>query len=88
MPYSEYINGKHHDYHFKQPKLRPGDPKPGYHYFFYVGTIFIGQIFRMSPRSWSTVSSNPKSSGPVRGFNSRLSACEYLLFVNGHREKD
>ena len=75
--------GEVHDYHFKQ--LRPGE---NWHCAFYCGTIYMGQIFRMTCRSrvsWTAVPKVLTSLGPFDGFRTRMDAAEMILKVNGYR---
>ena len=73
--YSEIVDGKVLDYRFK--KLESN----GYrHYAFYIGDIYIGQLFGdEKKRNWSCVSCNPNPLFPISGFRTRLDACEILL---------
>lgn len=55
---------------------------------FYIGNILIGQIFSSRNRGWSCVSDKePNPLCPVNGFKTRHDAAEFLLKVNGYRDK-
>jgi len=54
---------------------------------FYVGDIYVGQIFKMR-RAWSCVASrsvyiNGSNIYPVDGFKTRLDASQFLLKAGG-----
>ena len=69
------VEGKVLDWRFK--KLND------FTYAFYVGDIYVGQVFKMKGRSWSAVSSKPNEIHPIDGFKSRYYASEFLLKLNG-----
>ena len=73
--YSVIINGEVLDYRFK--KLQTG-----FHYAFYVGDIYVGQVFNMG-KYWSAVAADGNSLCPINGFKNRLYACEILLKMRG-----
>lgn len=76
MPYSEIVDGRVLDYSFtKSP--RKDDITV---YNFYIGDIYIGQIFK-GRRTWDVVSGFENKYGVVKGFVSRMDAAEYLLQV-------
>ena len=52
-------------------------------YNFYIGDIFIGQIFKMRKHNWHAVSFHKNARGAIGGFGSRYHASEYLLKLNG-----
>ena len=59
-------------------------------YNFYIGDMFIGQIFRLSKHNWSPISfykndeltEIDKILNSVNGFSSRINAAIYLLKIN------
>ena len=53
----------------------------GLSYNFYVGDIFIGQIFKRSKHNWTGISFTDIK-GSMGGFGSRYHASEYLLKLN------
>lgn len=59
-------------------------------YNFYIGDIFIGQIFKRRKHSWHAVSfhknSQDKETRHMGGFGCRDYAAEFLLKVNGFRK--
>lgn len=75
MPYSIVHNGKVLDYCFKKISNNI--------YNFYIGNIFVGQIFKHSKHSWSAVNFYESKQCLVDGFGSRLYAADYLLKFNG-----
>jgi hypothetical protein len=79
--YCLVYDGKCHDYRYK--KLQ-GD----FHYAFYCGEIYMGQLFKMTCRSrvtWSAVPRVPSRFAPYDGFATRMDAVEMMLKVNGYR---
>lgn len=48
-------------------------------YLFYVGDIFIGQVFNMGRNGWSSFHREPNNIGIVDGFKSRYDASRFLL---------
>ena len=73
--YSVVVDGKVLDMRYKKMEHNHG-------YVFYVGDIYVGQIFKTRNR-WCAVSSKP-SNGlcPLDGFRSRYHASEFLLKFN------
>jgi hypothetical protein len=53
---------------------------------FYVGDIFVGQIFKMG-RTYSVVGKNPHPLSPIRGLATRWQAAELLLRMEEIEEK-
>lgn len=80
MPYSCIIDGKVLDYHYKKSKVND------FQYNFYIGDIFVGQVFQINQHRWSAVSAMPNVYGVVEGFGSRFWASEYLLKVGGYHK--
>ena len=75
--YSVIIDGKVLDFHYKRVKAAPNIHN------FYVGDIFIGQVFKMR-HYWSCVSfKKPCDLCPAHGFKNRYWASEFLLRING-----
>jgi len=74
MPYSVCYKGKVLDYSYK--KLQNS------HYAFYIGDIYIGQLFNTGS-FWSCVSNKPeKIPDPYDGFKTRHYAAQFLLKIN------
>lgn len=73
--YSITIDSKVLDYNYK--KL------DDFTYAFYVGDIYIGQVFRMK-KYWTAVSGKPCDICPVEGFKNRLYASQFLLKLEGY----
>ena len=46
---------------------------------FYVGDIYIGQLFNMGKSGWSALHKTANSIGLVEGFKSRYAASHFLL---------
>jgi hypothetical protein len=82
MPYSVIVDGRVLDFRYeKLTALQAVN--------FYIGDIFIGQIFKMRAREWSVVSFHtPDPLCPVDGFATRYHASEFLLKVCGFRKRD
>ena len=76
--YSTNVDGKVLDFGYK--KLTDGV------YAFYLGTMYMGQLFRIRPRNWAATSNGqiPNNICPVDGFMSRHKAAEFLLNLNGY----
>jgi hypothetical protein len=73
--YSICYEGKVLDYKYKPIT---------YGYNFYIGDIFVGQIFKM-PRYWSAVSSKDcPGLNNVDGFKTKFAAAEYMLRHQGY----
>lgn len=76
--YSCIYQGKVLDFHYKQCKIQK------FIYNFYIGNIFLGQVFKYGKHNWSSVSFHENSLGKrMSGFGSRYYASEYLLIING-----
>ena len=60
------------DWHFKKGNFNDS-------WFFYVGDIFIGQVFREKRNYFTAVSAKYPVGFPVQGFRSRHIAAEFLL---------
>jgi hypothetical protein len=73
--YSINWEGKVLDFHWK--KLQP------FHYSFYIGDIFVGQVFNLG-RSWSGVGKNPHILNGFSGFKTRLDATRFILTLEGY----
>ena len=50
---------------------------------FYIGSIYVGQVFKMHKRAWSVVAKTPNKICPVDGFARRRDAAEFLLKLEG-----
>jgi len=48
-------------------------------YLFFVGDIYIGQVFKMPRDKWSALHRHPQNVGLVDGFKSRYDASHFLL---------
>jgi len=68
---SAIVNGKVLDFKFK---------KGGQDFItvFYVGDIYVGQIFKMS-HGWSVVGKSPNALSPIDGLRTRWQAAQLLL---------
>src|SRR6185369_6997981 len=64
------------DFHYKQSKSE------SHMYNFYVGDIFVGQLFKLGKHNWYAVSFYKNYKGGMGGFGSRYHASEFLLKVN------
>lgn len=74
MPSSVCVNGKVFDFHYKATT--------NFIYSFFIGDIFISQIFNMGKRGWSVVLHSEIPAGALRsvsGFRTRADAAEYAL---------
>jgi hypothetical protein len=80
MPYSEVVDGKVLDYHFKPLKINEG-------YNFCIGDIHVGQVFRLGRNKWAAVTNYAHPLFPVYGLATRLDAAELLLKVRRLSEK-
>lgn len=67
---SSIVDGKVLDWHWKK---RETDT------LFYVGDIFIGQLFNGERSGWSAVYRNPTGLGCVDGFKTRYTASNFML---------
>ena len=79
--YSCCYQGKVLDFHYK----KAGIPNA---YNFYIGDIFLGQIFKLRKNNWSAVSFYPDKRGHQGGFGCRFYASEYLLVLTGFQRAD
>ena len=77
--HSLVVNGNVLD--FKYKKIALG-------YTFYLGDIYVGQIFKMRKHEWSVVGKTPSNLTPVHGFGSRWHASEFLLKLEGFLKHD
>lgn len=77
MPISIIHKGRVLDFHYK--KLND------FTYAFYVGDIYVGQVFR-AKRYWSCVGTSGSRLYPQDGFKNRYYASEFLLKVESYRE--
>lgn len=73
------VDGKVLDYKFKKHKAAD------FIYSFYIGDIFVGQLFRMRKNGWSCVPRDSYPLSPMDGFRSRFDAAECLLKMCGYR---
>jgi hypothetical protein len=64
-------DGKVLDFRFKKTTQK-------FRTLFYVGDIFVGQIFKIR-RTYSVVGKNPHPLSPIRGLATRWQAAELLL---------
>jgi hypothetical protein len=72
--YSSIVDGKVLDFYFKRQTEGT--------YAFYLGNIFVGQVFHIG-KSWSCVSQRTHNDlCPVDGFRTRYHAAEMLLRMN------
>jgi hypothetical protein len=75
--YSIAVDGKVLDYHYKKGGQ-------DFIYNFYIGDIFIGQIFKLGKGDWAPVTFHTKCPYKnVRGFRNRFCASEFMLIVCG-----
>ena len=81
MPYSQIVDGKVLDYHFKRLQVFENGSN---HYLFSIGDIPIGQVFRMGKGNWTAVSRHPNPLGCIDGLRSRLDCCTILLKLAGY----
>ena len=77
--YSIVLDGKVLDYRYKKMNH--------FTYAFYVGDIYVGQVFRMK-HYWSCISSKPNDLCPVDGFKNRFHASEFILKLGGYVRKN
>lgn len=78
--YSCIVDGKVLDYKFVKTEVC---------YNFYIGDIFIGQIFKWGKHNWTAIPFHKNTNGiSVYGFGTRLLASDYLLkntgFIKSH----
>jgi len=74
--HSVNIKGKVLDFYYKKRELEGN-------YSFYIGDIFIGQVFNMG-RYWSCVSGKPHEFSLVDGFKTRFHASVFMLRLQGY----
>jgi hypothetical protein len=67
---SSSVDGKVLDWHWK---------RRGVDILFYVGDIYIGQLFNLGRRGWSALHKDPNEIGLVEGFKTRYDASHFLL---------
>ena len=72
------VNGKVLDFRYTRCKEQK------FVYNFFIGDIFIGQLFKMKRNNWSAVSFyRPFPLCPLGGFVNKYYASEFLLKING-----
>ena len=71
---SEVIDGKVLDWHFKKMNIC---------YFFYIGDIYVGQLFKTKRNGWIAVS----DLGKCEGFITRWKGCQFLLDIRKEQTK-
>lgn len=67
---SSVVNGKVLDWHWKK---RQQD------YLFYVGDIYVGQLFNHGASGWASLHRGSNPVGLVEGFKTRYAASHFLL---------
>lgn len=67
---SSVVDGKVLDWHWKKRQIDT---------LFYVGDIYIGQLFYHKRSGWTALHKNPNNVNLVEGFKSRYSASHFLL---------
>jgi len=68
---SSTVDGKVLDWHWRK---RTND------YLFFVGGIYIGQVFNLGrTRGWSALHKDPQTIGLVEGFKTKYAASHFLL---------
>ncbi len=75
--YALVWEGEVHDYRFKLLQ-------ENWHYAFYCGDIYMGQVFNLGRAGWSAVPKVP-TGFTYDGFKTRRAAAEMILKVNGYR---
>jgi len=75
--YSCIVEGKVLDYKFKRSTVS------NYLYYFFIGDIYIGQIYKMK-KSWAGVGKATHKLNSLNGFKTRLDAAEFLLKLEGY----
>jgi len=73
---STIVNGKVLDWKFKKRKVDT---------VFYIGDIFVGQIFKLS-NTYSVVGKTPNELSPIDGLATRWQAAQLLLKMEGYTE--
>lgn len=68
--YSSIVDGKVLDWRWKKRDVDT---------LFYVGDIFIGQLFNNGRNGWSAVYKDPTGLGCVDGFKTRYAASQFML---------
>jgi len=71
---STIVNGKVLDWHFKKRTVDT---------VFYIGDIFVGQIFKVA-NTYSVVGKTPHDLSPINGLATRWQAAELLLRMEGY----
>ena len=74
--YSQIVDRKVLDYHYKKMKHNNG-------YFFYIGDIYIGQMYKIRDY-WAIVPRTKCKICPINGFINRYYAAETLLKLAGY----
>ncbi len=74
--YSIVLDGKVLDYRYKKMN--------DFTYAFYVGDIYVGQVFRMRKGRWACIGNKANDLCPVHGFADRLYASEFILKLGGY----
>ena len=74
------LDGEVLDFHFKRCTVQP------WRVTFYVGDIYIGQIFKSRRRSYSIVGKTPHPLSPISGLATRWQAANLLLKMEGYTE--
>lgn len=59
----------------------------GFRHCFYIGNVFVGQIFKMKSKTWTIVGGR-NNTYPLHGFVSRRKAALALLFLEGYQNKE
>lgn len=67
---SSVVNGKVLDWHWKNRKTDV---------LFYVGDIYIGQLFNRRVCGWAALHKTPNEIGLAEGFKTRYAASHFLL---------
>jgi len=78
--YSQIVDGKVLDYHYKKMIHNHG-------YFFYIGDIYIGQMFSIN-NYWAIVPRTQCKICPINGFKTRFYASETLLKLAGYNLRE
>lgn len=77
--HSLVLDGKVLDFKYKKDK-------DNFRTLFYVGDIFVGQIFHESTGKWAVVGSGNNNFAlyPIHGFATRWDASQFLLKAEGY----
>ena len=73
--YSACVDGKVLDFKYKKGGQ-------AFIYNFYIGDMFLGQIFNMG-KTWTAVPWQPRKYGKIDGFKNRYYASQYILQSKG-----